>query len=307
MNRVVVALGAACVLALSGCSGAEAGSGEPESTTVTSTTAVPAFASVGDTVPVACGDGECQGAFEVQELSLIDACVAGGHATVPEGQKLVQVRGVLTAGGSVDDEIHLDTPVAWDGENFKNTGERADECERPTGYEPWTTGAAADEKVRVYGAYLVPEAAVTLGIADAKFDLAKVGQGSASAAPAEASAGSGEVSTADATDAPASQAPGTVVTEQTLPPAAPAAEAEPVIGFTEAPGNEAPHVMDKQIASCGDPSIHQTGTTFFTDGTSGWTQQCASQMGPAQEAMIAEQEAGSVGDVPVDAPEGADQ
>ena len=24
--------------------------------------------------------------------------------------------------------------------------------------------------------------------------------------------------------------------------------------------------------------IHQTGTTFFTDGTSGWTENCAAQM-----------------------------
>lgn len=73
-----------------------------------------------------------------------------------------------------------------------------------------------------------------------------------------------------------------------------------MIGFTGAPGQEAPQVMDKQIASCGDPSIHETGTTFFTDGTSGWTQQCASQMWPAQEAMIAEREAVDEYEAPVD-------
>jgi hypothetical protein len=38
-------------------------------------------------------------------------------------------------------------------------------------------------------------------------------------------------------------------------------------------------VLDKEISSCGDPSIHETGTTFFTDGTSGWTSTCAAQMG----------------------------
>lgn len=54
---------------------------------------------------------------------------------------------------------------------------------------------------------------------------------------------------------------------------------EPVIGYTEAPGQTDPYVMDKQIQSCGDISIHQTGTTFFTDGTTGWTEQCANQMG----------------------------
>lgn len=55
-------------------------------------------------------------------------------------------------------------------------------------------------------------------------------------------------------------------------------EAEPVIGYTEAPGQVEPQVMEKQIASCGDSSIHQTGTTFFTDGTTGWTENCATQM-----------------------------
>lgn len=279
MNRVVVVLGAACVLALAGCSGAETGSSEVESTTVTSTTAVPEFVEVGDTLPVACDSGECQGSLEVEEILFGGQCAAGGEAAVAEDETLVQVRGVLAAEHSAGGEVHLDAPVVWDKENYKNTGKPADACERPSGYEPWATGAASGEKVRVYGAFLVPEAAVTLGIADAKFDLAKVGVA--------------EPSTA----APPTQP--SVVTEQTLSEAPPA-EAEPVIGFTEAPGQEAPHVMDKQIASCGDPSIHETGTTFFTDGTSGWTQQCASQMWPVQESMIAEQEAGDAYDAPVD-------
>lgn len=295
MNRVVVALGAACVLALSGCSGAGTGPGEVESTTVTSTTSVPEFAAVGDTLPVGCDGGECQGSLEVEEILLGGQCAAGGDAAVAEGETLVQVRGVLSAEGG---EVRMDAPVVWDKENFKNTGKPADACEKPSGYEPWSTGASAGEKVRVYGAYAVPEAAVTLGIEGAKFDLAEVEKGSAThASPATQATGP--------VDAPASEASATVVTEQTLPPAE-AEPAEPVIGFTEAPGNEAPHVMDKQIASCGDPSIHETGTTFFTDGTSGWTQQCASQMWPAQEAMIAEQEAGMDGDGSVGGVEDAD-
>lgn len=28
------------------------------------------------------------------------------------------------------------------------------------------------------------------------------------------------------------------------------------------------------ITSCGDPSLHQFGTTFYADGTSGWTAYC---------------------------------
>lgn len=65
----------------------------------------------------------------------------------------------------------------------------------------------------------------------------------------------------------------------TTPAAPPAPAAEPVIGFTGAPGVDTPRVLDKTIESCGDPMMHETGTTFFTDGTSGWTQQCADQMG----------------------------
>ncbi|WP_186314586.1 hypothetical protein [Corynebacterium glyciniphilum] len=68
-------------------------------------------------------------------------------------------------------------------------------------------------------------------------------------------------------------------------PAAPAAASvpeapadDPVIGFTGAPGVDHPRVLDKQIASCGDPQLHETGTSFFTDGTSGWTEQCSAEM-----------------------------
>jgi hypothetical protein len=32
--------------------------------------------------------------------------------------------------------------------------------------------------------------------------------------------------------------------------------------------------VEKQISSCGTTSEYQPGTTFYTDGTSGWTQYC---------------------------------
>ena len=37
---------------------------------------------------------------------------------------------------------------------------------------------------------------------------------------------------------------------------------------------------EKAVSSCGDPSIHERGTTFFSDGTSGCTQQCSDEMAP---------------------------
>ncbi|MDK8550794.1 hypothetical protein QP907_00440 [Corynebacterium pseudodiphtheriticum] len=54
---------------------------------------------------------------------------------------------------------------------------------------------------------------------------------------------------------------------------------KPVVGFTESPSEGTPHELDKTIRECGDPALHQLGTSFFTDGTSGWTQQCADEMG----------------------------
>lgn len=80
---------------------------------------------------------------------------------------------------------------------------------------------------------------------------------------------------------PTSSAP-----EATTAAGNPAANPEPAagsapcgaVGITAAPGIESPHCLGKQIASCGDASIHQTGTTFFTDGTSGWTADCQAQM-----------------------------
>ncbi|WP_216312753.1 hypothetical protein [Corynebacterium glutamicum] len=64
---------------------------------------------------------------------------------------------------------------------------------------------------------------------------------------------------------------------------------EPVIGFTEAPGVAEPTVMNKIISSCAtDPTIYQRGTTWFTDGTSGWTHICAEAMDPAIAALTGE-------------------
>lgn len=87
--------------------------------------------------------------------------------------------------------------------------------------------------------------------------------------------------------ADAATAPDSPAGPETPDDAAAGAPQEEVLGFTEAPGVADPTPMNKTIASCGDSSLHETGTTFFTDGTSGWTQQCADQMlaaAPNQDA-----------------------
>ena len=122
--------------------------------------------------------------------------------------------------------------------------------------------------MRIYGSFLIPQGAEELGIANSKFDFSK-GEAAEEATTSE--------STSEQTTEKSEQ-PAEETTVEQLPAAPVEPEEDPVVGYTEAPGQEEPHVMEKQIASCGDPSIHETGTTFFTDGTSGWTENCAAQM-----------------------------
>jgi len=165
--------------------------------------------------------------------------------------------------------VSPDTPETWDAEKFKNTVDEIAPCAEPQGYEWWNTFARTGEKVRIYGAFWVPENSEVLGIAHSRFDLTAVGEG-------KTEAGAPETITPVPGAAP-------VPEQNTLPAPAPAPspaqpEADPVIGYTEAPGIAQPTVMNKTISYCGEPGLHETGTTFFTDGTSGWTQTCANQM-----------------------------
>lgn len=84
-----------------------------------------------------------------------------------------------------------------------------------------------------------------------------------------------------------SQAPDEHDNATTTPRGSESTSARPT-GYTEAPGQAAPSEMNKTVAACGDPALHETGTTFFTDGSSGWTQQCADQMMAQQPAAAPE-------------------
>lgn len=276
MKRIIGAALAAGVLFLSGCSDSSERAGETTTQETTTEAAQPEYAKVGDTIPVDCVGNECSGELKVEKAQLGGECEVPLVAEdVPEGMQLMQLKGILTATKEVKDNtgaeigVSPELPVAWDSEEFKTTAEWAGFCDIPQQYEQWSTvPAKMGEKVRMYGSFLIPEDAKELGIANSKFDLSKV-----EAAKEETTAESTPQQTTEKQEQPVEES----VAEQ--PSAAPAEpEEEPVVGYTEAPGQEAPHVMEKQIAYCGDPSIHETGTTFFTDGTSGWTENCAAQM-----------------------------
>lgn len=282
MKLVVCALLVSSGVLVAGCSATT----EPESDTTTTsnkTTEVgQEFAQVGDSVSVDCQGARCAGELRIEEILLGAGCRATLVAEdIPAGMQLVQVSGILTAvekvtdGGGAEIGVTPEIPVAWDSENFKTTAEWGGGCDIPQDYEQWNTvPAKMGEKVRVYGSYLVTDDAKILGIANSKFDL-----GELPAAPTTSS--SPETSSAARSSAAAQRSATQQVPAQQPSSVAPVParqEDEAVVGYTEAPGQEEPQVMEKQIASCGDPSIHETGTTFFTDGTSGWTVNCAEQM-----------------------------
>lgn len=81
---------------------------------------------------------------------------------------------------------------------------------------------------------------------------------------------------APTTESPASVAvttpPAVIIPESTVPVVTPQAP----IGFTGAPNGAPAPLSGKTVAYCMDGPSYQPGTTAFTDGTTGWTQECAS-------------------------------
>ena len=276
MKRIISATLASCVLLLAGCSDTTDHAEETATQETTTEEAKPEFAEIGDTIPVDCAGNECLGELKVEKIQLGGECEVPLFAEdAPEGMQLVQISGVLTATKEVTDDtgaelgVVPETPVTWDSEGFKTTAEWAEFCDIPQQQELWNfLPAKMGEKVRIYGSFLIPQGAEELGIANSKFDFSK-GEAAEEATTSE--------STSEQTTEKSEQ-PAEETTVEQLPAAPVEPEEDPVVGYTEAPGQEEPHVMEKQIASCGDPSIHETGTTFFTDGTSGWTENCAAQM-----------------------------
>lgn len=79
-----------------------------------------------------------------------------------------------------------------------------------------------------------------------------------------------------AEQAPAVQPTPTLEQAQpTAPQTQPASS--PPIGYTGAPNGDPQPLVGKTIDYCMDGDMYQPGTTQFTDGTTGWTQECAGQ------------------------------
>jgi len=75
-------------------------------------------------------------------------------------------------------------------------------------------------------------------------------------------------------------APAAVTTTAAVVPTTwsePETESAPPVGYTGAPNGAPQPLVGKAIDYCMTDPIYQRGTTMFTDGTTGWTQECAGQ------------------------------
>lgn len=291
--KKIAAIVAASVLALAGCSSE---SDAPEGTTAaadaTTSEAGSEFAAVGDTIDVDCLSGQCLGRLEVQEILVGGDCKVSdelfGAAPVPEGKVLVQISGIqemtTEPKNAVEDPtMMLLYPDVWDAEEFKNTAESLTWCTNPDGYELWGTPSGMGEKMRVYGTFLIPEGAKVLGVDKSRFDLTELPAPSTTSAAASSSAAPVVSSAA----APAAASPADEVPAAPVAPVAPVEEPEDVAEVPEdfgevppGPDNPGPN---GEYADLFDPSRisycdESAENTVFTDGSTGFTAECASAL-----------------------------
>ena len=286
--KKIAAIVAAGVLALAGCSSE---SDSPEETTTaaeaTTTEAGSEFAAVGDTIPAGCQFGDCMGEFQVDEITVGGECKIVddflGAPPIPNGMQLIQISGVQTATSDAkkpgtDEPVTmiLGWPEVWDKDDFKNSADSLVGCVTPDGYETWGTSSSKGERVRIYGTFLIPEGSKVLGVEKSRFDLTKLAAPETTAATSPATSATAAAQSAE--DMPAANAPD--VPEAPVDPPAPVVpqpvSEAPVYG----PDNPGPN---GEGAGLSDPSRimycdESAENTVFTDGSTGFTAECASAL-----------------------------
>lgn len=226
---------------------------------------------------------DCSINFTVESLDRMETCEGSAFDDMPEGTHLVKATVLLETKPSATEYRPGEFPIWTDWSALDEDGVNQDLpasswCSLPVGEHHWRDTLQTGDTERRVHIMDVPDGATKIRLTEtlhgARWEFpapdasnTEAGEGASPAALAPAQAPS---PTPNATYAPAPVAP--------APLPVPAPAAAPVVGFTGDPGVETPRILDKQISHCGDPLMHQTGTTFFTDGTSGWTVACSSQM-----------------------------
>lgn len=268
MKTKMVALAATSLLVLAGCA-TDSGEPDPPEIAAPATSAAPEVHDLSDTVTV--------GGVVISDMEI---STEGCAFEYPPAQDAVKFQLVATVENSTGEDI---MEVLWpteitftdpDGMSVKPTDISQVEppcvSDHPREFNRMTAGekrraavtieAPAGAQEMIYNTSLIDGAEpVRWDVADAVAAM--------------------EVVSPESSETEAAQS-----TPETVPAAPTASTGEGVIGFTEAPGHGSPTQMNKTISYCGDPDLHETGTTFFTDGTSGWTETCSSQMMQAAPA-----------------------
>ncbi|HJC29344.1 MAG TPA: hypothetical protein H9759_08100 [Candidatus Dietzia intestinipullorum] len=269
--KKIVSMLATTLLVLAGCA-TDSGASDNSGVAAPATSAAPEVHALSDTVTV--------GGVIISDMEIsTEGCVFA----FPPAQDAVKFQLVATVENGTQEEI---MEVLWptditftdpDGMSVKPTdisqGEQPCVSDHPREFNRMTAGekrrAAVTIEAPAGAQEMIYSTSLIEGAEPVRWDVAD------------------EVAVMEVVSPESSATEAAQSTPETVPAAPTASTGEGVIGFTEAPGHGSPTQMNKTISYCGDPGLHETGTTFFTDGTSGWTQTCASQMMQAAPAAPA--------------------
>lgn len=241
-------------------------------------------------------DGACGVTFSIQNMQASDSCTELGMEPSPSGEgqgaKMLRVDSKIAATPEipVDDVGYFTGLSSW---NFQTEdgltvpAQEAYDCmgDATTARNDFNQPIVPGSTVLRHELYVLPENVTSLRLVTPEaegyweWELPQPAEANHDPEPSAAPAPSPAVAPAPAPAAAPAPSPAPAPAPVAPPTPAPAPTPAPVVGFTGAPGHDPIRVLDKTIASCGDPMMHETGTTFFTDGTSGWTMDCANQMG----------------------------
>ncbi|MFD4932666.1 hypothetical protein ACFWMS_28190 [Peribacillus butanolivorans] len=186
-------------------------------------------------------------------------------------------------GTNVAIQLRVETPTDYDDKQFIRTTERdfsevnSSGVTKGVGTDSDLCIADRDGITQAFTASSKYEGWILLDVSDLDSKLIYRPQYSLGG-PSYQVADLSTVANASPADAPAAPVESTVAeAPEQWTPVAPTANSVPdgPIGFTGAPIGDPQPLVGKVIDYCMEYPTYQNGTTMFTDGTTGWTQQCA--------------------------------
>lgn len=260
-------------LLLAGCSD-DTPADEPKSTTVTATDAAPAsqeLIPLGNPFDIQDRNGRTLGTVTILDVETNPICTDAYGTPAPASGTYVAVR------------ARVETPVDHDPAMFLRTSERdfsvvdIEGVTKSVSTKSDLCIADRDGFDLAFNASSIYEGWVLLDSPDPEGTLIYRPQYSLQG-PAYHVADLSSARDGGGAVAAAAVAPTTTVavTTQQTAEASPSA-GNPPVGYTGAPVGDPQPLVGKVVDYCMTDPMYQTGTTMFTDGTTGWTQECAGQ------------------------------